>query len=828
VECLDVTLERKLFHKPSANNPAGVPFLIGKTTGGHTIKGEMRRPVEFQTYRLWGEWRPQKKYPQPAFEFTSHEPIVEQSESGFAQYLTNFVDGLGPVKSRAIVDEFGMDALKVLRENPDEAAKIKGVTPEIVESIRKHFSEHQSVDPVAYARLIELFAGHKIPRKIINLLMRDWGSDAPDKVTEQPYILLAYPRLGWKMVDAFAVANAKYPPGGMERHRAALVESLERISGEGHTWGSKVDVESIAFTLVSGQPTEEAWNAALLDSFIAARDHESGNPKFALPKLAEAEEIIASRLATIARSAAPLPAALDDTGLLTGQRDALRLIEKHGVVIVCGAPGTGKSYTTTRGMAGLVALGFASIRFVAPTGKAAKRAAELLDRALPGVEIQSSTIHRALEPCPSQEPEGIPSGDAKLNRGREAFGFGRGPGRPLETQVLVMDEASMADVELSANLLKAVAPGTRLIIVGDPNQLPSVGPGSVLRDLIAAGIPTATLTEVQRNCGAIVRACHDIMKGIPPTPSKKVDLANGENWIHVELDDPNEIAAKIVALHQSSKTFEPVWEMQVISPERAKPGVGCNNLNALLSQALNTWRHRNPAKAGDDEDGGYAPAFVCGDKVVRTKNGLCDLMTKVDEDDDDYSARATWTWDGDRYKLTETDIVNGDMGDVVDICTHGDDTYVVVDFVSPHRRCRLPYGSSHLVAAYALTCHKAQGSGFPYVILPVHNSFYFNARTGTGLWNREMIYTMFSRAEQLLVTVGQYSAIEAAVGRRTVQQRRTRLRELVAKAFAEPAPVPSEPTEENALDRLVGDPDDFTLPSAVRPEAALTGGGKGV
>ncbi|WP_406698543.1 AAA family ATPase [Singulisphaera sp. Ch08] len=771
LECLDVTLHKTVYHKTNANDPAGVPFLIGKTTSGQSIKGPMRKPVELQTYRLWGDWQPQKGY-EPAFVFVHHEPIVEQSESGFAQYLSTFVDGLGPIKSRAIVDEYGMDSLKVLRENPDDALKIKGITPEIVESIRNHFAENQQVDPIAYSKLIELFKGHKIPKRIIRFLLRDWGSDAPAKVQELPYMLLAYPGLGWKTVDAFAL-SVGYPQEGQARHVAALVEAMEKIAGDGHTVASRTEVNEIAFSLVGGLPNDEAWTKAENDRLIVHNYYEDN---YSLPKIAEAERTIAERLALLARTAIPLPFSLDDDGLLAGQQAAMRLVEQHGVVVVSGAPGVGKTHAVTKAISGCVKHGLRGIRFVAPTGKAAKRAAELLERALPGSGIVSSTVHRALGPIPSQEPEGVPSEVAKSGRGRGAFTFSRNEENPIEAQIIVCDEASMLDVLLGADLLRAIAPGTRLIFVGDPNQLPSVGAGSVLRDMIDAGIPTATLTEVQRNCGTIVRACHDILKGKPPTPADKVDLDAGNNWIHVELSKPEEIAETIVNLHKSTKTFDPVWDMQVISPEKAKAGVGCNNLNRLLSDALNTWKGHHQSKADDDEQGGYEPSFVCGDKVVRTKNGLCDLMTVMSDDDDD---RPDWTWGNQRFRLSETDIVNGDMGDVVDICKARGETYVVVDFVSPRRRCRLPFMGNHLIAAYAMTCHKAQGSGFPYVVLPVHNSFFYDEKKGIGMWNREMIYTLFSRAERFLVTVGPRAAIESAVKRPTVGRRQTRLKSLI-------------------------------------------------
>lgn len=812
LDTLDITLSRIIYHNTSQRNRAGVKYLIARTSSGATIKGEMSKAIEGERYRLWGEWRLQKPYKgrpaEEAFEFQHHEVIIDQSESGISHYLRTHVDGLGMMKSAALVAEFGTDTLTILRTEPERAATVKGITPEIVESIRKHFAETH-IDPMAYAKLVDMFAGYKIPKKVISTLAKDFGSDAPQMIQEKPYLLLAFPRLGWQLVDSFATATAGYPKNGTDRHKAAIVEALERISAQGHTYGTRVDIETIAFGLIDATPTGEAWDAALNEDLIVSKDQDGEKyPAYCLPKLADAEETIAERLATLAATANPLPFTLNDDGLLEGQRNAIRLIEQYGVVILAGAPGTGKTYTITRALSGLVENGITSIKFVAPTGKAAKRAAELLRNALPNCPIEPSTIHRALAPQPSSEAEGVPQAVAKMGRGREEFGFGRGPDSPIEASIIVVDECSMVDAKLGASLFNAVANGSRLIIVGDPNQLPSVGAGSVLRDLIEAGVPTATLTEVQRNSGRIVRACHAILGGQVPEPAAKLDLPNGNNWVHLEISDPSQIAAQIVRLHESARkngNYNPEWDMQVISPEKRKPGVGCNHLNRLLAELLNPYRQIDPAKVTED-DMGAPPPFERGDKVIRTKNGLCDRMAAEiegeinGEDADQFAiqepfARSgvvipipedapTFRWDGKRYGLVETDIVNGDMGTILDICKEGDNWYVVVRFHSPDRLCRLPYGECHLELAYAVTCHKAQGSGFKYVIVPVHDSFYYNARTGEGLWNREMIYTLLSRAETLLVTVGTQQSIRSAVGRKTVGRRRTRLAGLMRARLA--------------------------------------------
>jgi exodeoxyribonuclease V alpha subunit len=343
----------------------------------------------------------------------------------------------------------------------------------------------------------------------------------------------------------------------------------------------------------------------------------------------------------------------------------------------------------------------------------------------------------------------------------------------------------MVDTLLFASLLDAIPAGTRLILVGDPNQLPSIGPGSVLRDLVASGVPVAALSQIQRNAGRIVRACHSILAGDTPEPSPKLDLdgAPPENWLHFEIGDPAEIGKFIVQLHESAKAkkrFDPSWDIQVISPEKRKPGVGTNDLNRRLGDILNPYRAMDPSPLTED-DCGKEPEFKRGDKVIRVKNGLADMMTPTEDDDGD---KTVINWDDALYFVSETDIVNGDMGTIRDIYEDRKRMYVIVQFRNPDKLCRLPYAECHLSPAYAVTCHKAQGSGFKYVIIPVHDSFYYDARSGQGLWNREMVYTLLSRAEMIAVTVGQMSAIRSAVGRKTVERRRTRLQSLVSSSFA--------------------------------------------
>lgn len=861
MDTLTGSLARTLYHAPDRYSRAGAMRFIGKLHDGHTVIGQLSRPVLGESYIFYGEWKAQKgKYAEsgPAFEFSEHEPMVERSKDGIAAFLAKHVPGLGPARSEAIVEEYGLEAIEILRADPRKAMVIPGITEKTVASIRTYFESDEGAHAHARARLNEMFSGFTVPKKVVNNLIKHFKSSAPEVVLKNPYVLLQIPGMGWEKTDEFAIAGAKYDRDGLDRHKAAIVEALNLLDRDGHTWGAGPEIEGLAFHLVGSRIRGDAWKEAVDQRLVIRVDGEAvgrGVEAYALPKIAAAEETIARRLVRLAATALPLSCELSTDGLEGEQVAAVKVIGENGVSTLTGAPGTGKSFTTSKVLGSLFASGLRSIRVAAPTGKAAKRAAELIAENVPEAAesdeqqpcpacngtgiydpegdgdsdldcrdcdgtglvsikggIPCTTVHRLLRPKPSDEPEGVPSGDSKLGRGRDEFAFGHNETKPIRVDYLVVDEFSMVDVELGASLLRAVPDGTRVLIVGDQNQLPSVGAGSVLRDVMDA-LPAAYLSEIRRSQpGRVIRACHEILAGRVPIPADRIDLAAGENWYHIELDGPHDIAREIVELHKATKTFpDPVWDMQVVTPQKTKLPIACDNLNSLLSSKLNPravasvddgWQYYGPngqqVQAPQASDDHGEPPYRVGDKVVRTKNGLADLLIDIGAPDDfdwatgefaheEEDRRVDWHWKGRDYKFREIDVVNGDMGQIEAIVEGPKDTYVVVRFRTPDRLCRLPFGSaSHLTLAYAMTCHRAQGSGFPFVVVPVHHSFYWDAKEEKGIFNREWIYTAISRAEKLLVTVGQYSAIRAAVGRRTIHKRKTRLAGLLRAMAADP------------------------------------------
>lgn len=796
-ESIDGTI-RDIVHQSRSFD--GGTFVIARIDGSQSVVGELHDPRIGETYRFFGEWTVHPKFGRQ-YKFTTAEVIVDMSTDGVTQYLRNYIDGLGIVKASAIVEEFGADTLSILRETPERALSVHRITPEIVENIREHFDNVSAGDPATEAKLLEMFRGAKFPRRIIKQLMRAYKSATVARVMDNPYLLLQFRGIGWKLVDSFALTVAKYGRNGISRHRGAIHEAFEELASEGHTCHAMGRVNEIAGGLLGMPVNGQAWTALAADKEVVAHvvtedERADGGPRMvALAKYAHAEREVAERVARLLDEAVPLAEPLVIDGLAEEQEAAVKVIEANGFAILTGCPGVGKTFVVSKIIAGLIDQGVPrdSILFIAPFGKSAKRGAELL--AENGVRgVTCSTVHKALSPIPSQADAGASRDDAKGDRGREAFGFGRNESNPIPASFIVISEGSTLPVTLAASLLRAIKPGTRVLIEGDENQLPSVGAGAFLRDLMASGVPCVTLKEIRRSnaAGAVVHACHAIRDGRIPVPAEVIDLPVG-NWIHIEEEDPAEIANIIVSLHQTVKTFDPMWDMQVVTPQKTKHAFATGPLNHRLSYLLNPVAREaiDEAAGSDDPESASAPPFYIGDKVIRTENGLAKEMVNqaawmaaqdAGEPWADDPFKGKWSFRGVDYALRDVPIVNGDMGTVVDILNvKGVGRQVVVAFKAPDRLVRLPYGDAHLMQAYALTVHKCIGSGFNYVVAPVHHAVY------AGLATRENFYTMISRVIKFGVTVGPFAAIEAMIGRKTVHLRQTRLCQLLMAEMAEAA-----------------------------------------
>jgi len=388
------------------------------------------------------------------------------------------------------------------------------------------------------------------------------------------------------------------------------------------------------------------------------------------------------------------------------QKSAVTMVKENNVSILTGGPGTGKT-TTINEVLFWAESEKLKIYCCAPSGKAAKRMSESTGRV-------SSTIHSLLGAFMDED----------------GFKFSFDSYNQLNCELLIIDECSMVDNSLMDSLLASVPIGSKVLLVGDQDQLPSVGAGAVLRDILRSGrVPHVNLIKIHRNSGDIVKACHNIKEGKFYIPSATLDVENGLNIRHIEVKNDLKIVSTIKDLivdRMPKRGYDPIWGVQVLSPTNEKTTMSCKSINEVLQRHLNT------------NDAIEKTIFRVNDKVINTRN----------------------------QSIGETYICNGDMGEIESIT----DKVITVKFFNPDRKVDIKKVFNDLKLAYCITCHRFQGSEAPVIIIPVHSSFSF-------LMNRAWIYTAISRAKEICITVGQFSAIKRAIDKEESGKRVTRLKE---------------------------------------------------
>lgn len=678
-------------------------FLIASLKTGEAIIGDMADPILDQEYIFSGQWTESPRWGRQ-FKFSSYRAELPQSTDGIKRYIVR-AKWVGPIIARRIVDIFGEQSLEILKSDPEQvAAVIKGLTLERAQAISKALKENEDLE-AATVELESILGGHKIPKSTIGKLIQKYGPDAPTQIRQNPYLLTEVRGIGFITADRIALATG-YDREGLPRRMAAILHVLrEAANTQGHIWLPLEQFE-VSMTRLIGIPSD---GAAL--ELVKKQEVILKNEMLALADLARDEAYVAGKIRLLLEKAEALEMEILREELYPDQQEALNQALAHGVFILTGAPGTGKTHLLKQIVESFTNQNF-RIALAAPTGKAAKRMSEMIGQ-------EASTIHRLLDP----EPYYVD--------GEVRFCFSFNESNPLPADLVVIDEFSMVDISLAASLFRAIEPGTRVLIVGDHYQLPSVGPGSVLRDLLATGMPSYELTEIKRNTGDIVQTCHAIKDARRVTPSPQLVPEEGLNFRHIEESDPYEIQKiirEIVTERMPQRGYDPVWDVQVISPMNEKTLLSCLHLNTILQEVLNP----GPLPKG--------LPFREGDKVIQRKNETIDF---------DF-------------------VVNGDQGTIQAI----DDDKIIVDFRYPDRRVRVSRKEHHLTLAYCLTVHKFQGSECSVIIIPLHSSF-------GAFFNRELVYTAISRARDICITVGQWGALEQAVRRVGNDRRVTRLAELM-------------------------------------------------
>ena len=657
----------------------------------------------------------------PQLSAESVERRLPQEEEDIVCYLSSgILKGIGPATAQRLVERFGTDTLRVLEEEPERLKTIKGITAKKAVELSEAFRALTGLRQV-----MEFLARYDLPVYLAMAVQRTYGDNALQMLRDDPYILSrAQFGVDFAVADAIAISMGF---GGDDpcRLRAAIEYELAHNAGNGHVFlpREKLLAATAQLVDVDTDMVETALDK-LIDSFAVVEKPIANVRGCYLPRMYQAETFVAQRLLSMLRTPVEQLRQVDKTidaiekeqgvSYAPLQRQAVRMAAEGGVLLLTGGPGTGKT-TSLRGIVALYRRMGLDVALLAPTGRAAKRLGEVTD-------CEAQTIHRAL--------------GMSYNEMTGQVAFKKNGSDPLEAHAVIVDEMSMVDLELMQALLEALRPGCRLVLVGDPDQLPSVGAGNVLGDLLRSTVvPTVSLTQVFRQAeqSAIIRNAHAVNMGQPP----QLDSNQGD-FFFLCRRSPDRLVQTVVELCRDrlpKNMNVPADQIQVLSPTR-KGACGTVSLNRALQAALNPPSPQKRQKQWGDV------TFRVGDRVMQTKNNYDVLWEK-----DDGTAGSG--------------IFNGDVGVIQDIDSSGELIVLRFDDRTATYTADL---LSQLDMAYAITVHKSQGSEYPAVIL-------VSAPAAPSLMVRGVLYTAITRARRLLILVGD-DAVPARMAENDRQQRR--------------------------------------------------------
>ena len=654
------------------------------------------------------------------------ERSLPEDEEEIVCYLSSGVcKGVGPATAERIVDRFGAQALDILELSPERLTELKGITARKAQEIAESFRRHMGL-----RRLMAFLARYQLPPVLAMQLRRQYGDAALEKIRENPYLLSGDScGVAFSVTDGIALGMG-IDPDSSQRLQAAVTFELSHNENNGHVFLPRDKLIAATAQLLScGTEAVEQALDTLVERGAVVQERVANVEACYLRRLWEAERSACVRLlgllASPADTSTQAARAVEEIQRQQGityaplQRQAVELAARQGVVILTGGPGTGKT-TAVRGIVALLEKMGLEILLAAPTGRAAKRMSELTGR-------EAQTIHRMLGMNWSES-----TGEVT---------FAKSEKEPLEADAVILDEMSMVDLTLFDALLRALRPGTRLVLVGDADQLPSVGAGNVFSDLIRSGkVETVFLREVfrQASASAIIRNAHAVNLGQPP------QLTNDQgDCFFLCRRDPERVVSTVVELCGSrlpEKMGVPADQIQVLTPTRKGP-TGTISLNRRLQAALNP-----PAEDKRELQWGER-LFREGDRIMQTRNDYDVVWEKADG-------------------TVGTGMFNGDVGKILKIDPSGE--WLEVDFDG---RAAV-YGAeqlSEIDLAYAQTVHKAQGSEYRCVVLSVMPA-------APSLMVRGVLYTALTRARELLILVGDDAAIRAMAANDRQQKRYSGLR----------------------------------------------------
>ncbi|KAB8188997.1 ATP-dependent RecD-like DNA helicase [Nonomuraea phyllanthi] len=718
---LDAVLERITY----ANEETGytIARVATERSGPDllTVVGPLLGAQVGESLRLHGRWSSHPRYGRQ-FEVWSYTTMLPATVQGIRRYLgSGLIKGIGPKMAERIVDHFGTDTLEVIEQEPQRLAEVPGLGPKRTKMIAAAWDEQKIIKEVMI-----FLQGVGVSTSIAVRIFKQYGEGSVSVVKSRPYQLADDVwGIGFKTADTIAQAVG-IPHDSPERVKAGLRYTLSQAADDGHCYlpapnlvADAVKILDVPADLVASCLEELAEAEGVVREPVPAGDNTV--PAVYLPPFHRAELSLASGLLSLLRSGHDRLKAFADvdweraeswlhgqTGaeLAHEQRQAVRLALTEKVAVLTGGPGCGKSFTV-RSIVTLARAKRAKVILAAPTGRAAKRLAELTGH-------EATTVHRLLQLRPG--------GEATFDRDN-----------PLEADLVVVDEASMLDLLLANKLVKAVAPGAHLLFVGDVDQLPSVGAGEVLKDLLAADdIPRVRLTQIFRQAqesGVVVNA-HRVNTGHHP-------LLQGMNdFFLFPCEEPEEIAALTVDVvaRRIPRRFglDARRDVQVLAPmHRGAAGAGA--LNIALQEAL------TPAREGMPERRYGGRVFRVGDKVTQLRNN---------------------------YDKGAAGVFNGTVGIVTDIRPDEHKLSVLTD---EDESVEYAFDElDELAHAYAVSIHRSQGSEYPAVVVPLATSAWM-------MLQRNLLYTAITRAKKLVVIVGSRRALAQAVRTKGAGRRHTGL-----------------------------------------------------
>ena len=688
-----------------------------------TVVGNLISPVPGETLTMKGEWTRHPKFGEQ-FKVSEFSSAAPESLAGIEKYLgSGLVKGVGPVMAERIVKKFGIKTLHIIEKDAGKLSLVEGIGEKRISMIRKAWDEQKEIrNLMLFLHAYGLGAGYAVK------IFRKYGNRATAIMKENPYRLAVdITGIGFITADGIG-AKLGFSKDSKERIESGIVYVLFTLSEEGHIYyplpaliencAAMLDVEREA--VKKGIDAAAASGKIVIEELEGDIEETEERKGVFLAKYHYCETGIALLLKIIVTSAKSFRNVIPDKAIewaqhqlsitLAGKQvEAVRSALCEKVLVITGGPGTGKT-TIINAILKIFKRLRLKILLAAPTGRAAKRMSE-------ATGCGAKTIHRMLEYTPVKG------------------GFQRDENNPLECNLLVVDEASMIDTLLMFSILKAVPPEAALILVGDVNQLPSVGAGNVLNDIIESGlVPVVTLTEIFRQAkeSRIVINAHRINGG--EMPFLKAD-ENGSDFYFIEQDNPEkiiEIIRELVTERIPKRfSFDSFDDIQVLTPMH-RGILGSSSLNAVLQEALNPG---NALLVRGEKN------YKTGDKVMQVRNNY------------------------------EKDVFNGDIGRVKSI--DSGDQKIVVSFDG--RPVEYDFHElDDIILSYAVSVHKSQGSEYPAVVMPVHTQHYM-------LLQRNLIYTALTRGRRLVVMVGTKKALAIGINNNRTQKRYTHLKNRLKK-----------------------------------------------